>query len=162
VSEPAVETQQIIFANRVIPDLFHSTPDSFQFLINRDGTKFLRFYWDEAGKKLNPDQLKDAFGLNYFIRKPNARSTVIILSLPEPSFPGEAYYIALIHRPYRQLLMVSDTTTIFTLERSEPQGEDPPTTLVEWSHRLQRYEVRRGIPPGLEEFYEAVVVEMAE
>ena len=155
-------TQQRIFAERVIPDLFHTTPDSFLFLVNRDGNKFLRFYWDEAGKKLAPTDLKDSFGLNYFIRSPNARTTVILLSLPQPTAPGEAHYIALAHRPYRRLLLVSDTTTILALESTAEAGPQPPTVLVEWSRRLQRFEHARAIPPDLESFYAAVLVELAE
>ncbi len=162
MNAPAVQTQAMIFTDQVIPELFHTTPDSFMFLIERDGTKFLRFYWDEAGKKLLPGQQEDSFGLNYFVRSPNARTQVVLITLPAPAVPGEAHYIALVHRPYRRLLMVSDTTTVLVLESSPPEDSDPPTRLVEWSRRLQRFELKRGIPPGLEEFYEAVLVEIAE
>ncbi len=162
MSEPVPKTQQMIFSAQVIPELFHATPDSFQFLVNRDGTKFLRFYWDEVAKKLPPEQHQDSFGLNFFMRTPNARTSVILISLPEPTTPGEAYYIALVHRPYRRLLLVSDTTTVLVLESAPAKGEAPPTQLVEWSRKMQRFELKSGIPPVMEDFYRAVLDEIAE
>jgi hypothetical protein len=46
------KTQQMVFVSEVLPSLFHDTPEQFIRLLARDGAKLLRFYWDEASKRL--------------------------------------------------------------------------------------------------------------
>ncbi|HBA90351.1 MAG TPA: hypothetical protein DCZ08_00715, partial [Anaerolineaceae bacterium] len=55
---------------------------------------------------------------------------------------GEAYYVALIYRPDRRILLVSDMTRVFTLERTDPaeEGGQPGTRLVQWTTHLERVE----------------------
>ena len=98
-------------------------PEAFLNLLNRDGTRFLYFYWAEAAKKLPEAQRTDPFGLNYVIRKPGPRPDFILalITLPQPAESGEAYYSALAYRPWRRLLLVSDTTAVFNLEMDEPK-----------------------------------------
>ena len=66
----AAKTQQMIFELEVLPSLFHSTPDQVFYYLERDGTKFLNFYWHEAGEKIDPSLHNEGFGLSYLIRKP--------------------------------------------------------------------------------------------
>jgi hypothetical protein len=148
----------------VLPALFHDSPEAFLNLLNRDGTRFLNFYWAEAAKKLPEEQLADRFGLNYVIRKPGPRRDFILalITLPQPVNPGEAFYSALAYRPYRRMLLVSDTTAVFNLEMDEPNGETPQTCLVQWTRREVREVVRRGVEAGLEEFYREVLDELRE
>jgi hypothetical protein len=148
----------------VLPALFHDTPEAFLNLLNRDGTRFLYFYWAEAAKKLPQEQGADPFGLNYVIRKPGPRPDfiLVLLTLPEPANPGEAFFSALAYRPYRRLLLVTDITAVFNLEMDEPEGETPQTCLVQWTRRDEREVVRRGVDAGIEGFYSAVLAELQE
>jgi len=59
------KTHSMIFANEVLPSLFHSTPEAFLAYLQRDGNKFLQFYWHKAGEALPEDQRASSFGLNY-------------------------------------------------------------------------------------------------
>jgi hypothetical protein len=152
-------TQQLDFVSQALPDLFHHSPEQFLYLLERDGNKFLRFYWDETGKKLDQGHLENSFGLNHAIRQPSPVVKVALISLPAPRFAGEAFYAALVYRPNRRtpLGFVRDTTKVVTLERCLEDGCQPATLLVEWTRRLAREEIGRGPEPTLEEFYQAVL-----
>jgi hypothetical protein len=156
------DSQARIFCARVLPSLFHGTPEQFLGLLHRDGNKFLRFYWDLAGKDL-PDQLRsDAFGLNYVMRAPSQFTVIALISLPEPQNEGDTHYMALIYRPNRRLFFVSDMTKIISLEKTLPgDPTSPATRMVEISRRLERETLRTApVEPRLEEFYQAVLKEL--
>ncbi len=157
-----MKTQQTAFIQDALTDLFHSSPESFLSLLNRDGTRFLRFYWDKVGEKFPPEQRRDSFGLNYVIRQPRASTTIGLITLPAPQVPGEAHYAAVVYRPHRRLLLVSDTTAFFALEAL---GEDeglPRAELVEWTRRLERVKLKTLAVRGLEDFYNQVFEEVRE
>ncbi len=150
-------TQQLDFVSQALPDLFHHSPEEFLYLLGRDGNKFLRFYWDETGKKLDADHQENSFGLNHSIRQPWSSAKVALISLPAPRFPGEAFFAALAYRPNRRGFFVSDTTKMVTLERCLEDGCQPQTLLVEWTRHLVREEIGPGPAPLLEDFYQAVL-----
>jgi hypothetical protein len=122
----------------------------------------LRFYWDEAGKRVGSTGLRDSFGLNYLTYQPNRRTTIYLITLPEPKLFGEAYFVALVYRPYRVLILSSDVSGMYSLERipSEKGGED--TLLVEWTKRLHRIEICKGVLPEKGAFLQAVWNELGE
>jgi hypothetical protein len=152
-------TQQLDFVSLALPDLFHHSPEQFLYLLERDGNKFLRFYWDETGKKLDKDHLENSFGLNHAFRQPAPRVKIALISLPAPRFWGEAFFAALVYRPNRRTPFgfVSDTTKLITLERCLEDGCQPQTLLVEWTRRLEREEIGPGPAPVLKDFYQAVL-----
>lgn len=158
----SAETQARIFCARVLPSLFHHTPEHFLGLLQRDGTKFLRFYWDLAGKDLPAQLRSDAFGLNYVLRAPSPLTVVALISLPEPQNEGDTHYMALIYRPNRRLFFVSDTTKIISLEKvSRGEPSRPETRMIEISRRLERETLRTDpVEPRLEDFYQAVLREL--
>jgi hypothetical protein len=152
------KTQQMVFGSEVLPSLFHDTPEQFIRLLARDGNKFLRFYWDEAGKRLKESKRISSFGLNYDLRKPGKNIGVILVTLPKPQVESEAYFIALIYRPDRvtPILRISDITNVVALEYVlDPKGETN-TLLVEWTRKLTREKISEGPPPLLKEFYQAI------
>ena len=158
-SEP-LQTQSGIFCARWLPALFHHTPGRFLNLLNSDGNKFLRFYWDLSGKDLPADQCRDPFGLNYSFRNPASNTLVTLITLPEPQIAGETYFMALIYRPNRRIIFVSDMTKVIALEKAESEDPDSPTTrLVEIFHHDLEHEVLPGesVKPDLGEFYDAAM-----
>jgi hypothetical protein len=152
-------SQQLEFVRRVLPELFHATPEQFLRYLERDGTKFLRFYWEQAGKKLSAGQLSPVFGLNYEIRRPAQREGVALIRLPEPRVSGEAYFAALVYRPARvtPFLRISDTTLVITLEQVLDEQGLVGTLLVETTRRLERLELDPGPEPRLEEFFQVIL-----
>ncbi len=159
MTPPIENTQARIFCVKVLPSLFHGTPNQCLGFLNRDGTKFLRFYWDEAGKGLPEHLRRDTFGLNYVIREPAAYTAIALISLPQPQIEGESYFSALIYRPNRRLWFVSDMTKVINLEMTP--SDDPSrlaTRLVEITPRLEREVLsKESVEPRLEEFYQALL-----
>jgi len=154
----AHKSQQMIFESEVLPSLFHSTPDKFFRYLERDGQKFLHFYWHAAGEKIDPSLHNRAFGLNYVIRRPTNRTTMALISLPEPCRELEAYFVALIHRPLRIMpfSFVSDTTKVVALDYAGEGPSGAQAVLVEWTRRMAREELCPAQPLNLEGFYQAV------
>jgi len=151
-------TQQRVFVEEALTTLFHRTPEHFLGFLNRDGNIFLRFYWDRVGQNLKlPKTIP--YGLDFEFRKPERRATIALITLPEPKVDREAFFVALIYRPYRvtPFLLLSDTTKIIVLERHDELEDGPGTLLVEWTRRMEREVLGKGPLPVLEHFYRAVI-----
>ncbi len=163
-STTAVRDQQTDFVSQALTDLFHTSPDEFLFLLNRDGTKFLRFYWDQVGKRLPSTQLVPAFGLNYDIRTPWRNAKVAVITLPKPKKEPEAYFVALVYRPHRvtPIFRISDTTMVVALEYQTDEMGNEGTLLVEWTRRFERESLNISPEPTLDAFYDAVLDEIKE
>lgn len=152
------KTQQEAFVSDALPSLFHTTPQDFLRYLEQDGNKFLRFYWDQAGSDPNVVKKESSFGLNHQVRQPFAHTTVVLISLPKPAQPPEAYFAALVYRPLRRspVLIVSDTTSVMALEMVSGESDPPETRLREWTKKLQSEDLGPGPQPKLEEFYRTV------
>ena len=154
----AQKTQQMIFESEVLPSLFHSTPDEVFHYLERDGIKFLNFYWREAGEKIDPSLHSQAFGLSYLVRRPTNRTTIALISFPEPCKELEAYFVALIHRPLRIIpfSFISDTTKVIALEYAGEGPNGAQAMLIEWNRHMEREKLSGSPPLDLEGFYKAV------
>jgi hypothetical protein len=157
MNEISVKSQQEVFVSRVLPSLFHSAPDEFIRYLSRDGTKFLRFYWEQAEKDEQTGARSSALGLNYDIRQPFPSTTVILITLPRPA-GARSCFVAAVYRPLRRTLFtgVSDTTKVISLEMAGDRSSQPATQMVEWSRKLGSETLGPGPEPHLEEFYQAV------
>lgn len=152
------KTQPGVFVAEVIPSLFHSTPGEFIRYLTRDGNKFLRFYWEQAGTDRQVARPASAMGLNYDIRLPYPSTTVVLITLPRPAWDAGTYFIAAVHRPLRRgpFLGVADTTKVISLEVKPVADGKPVTELREWSRKLLPASLGRGPDANLEDFYQAV------
>jgi len=157
MSDSETNTLSQTFSNTVLPQLFHSSPAQFIKFLERDGTKFLSFYWEQAREKLPQAMRTSSFGLNFRMYTFEPRTMLALVTLPEPAVDGEAYYSALVFRPDRRILLVTDMTRVFNLERSPDAQGNPATLLVQWTTRLQRVESVRGLPIESQAFVDAVM-----
>jgi hypothetical protein len=155
----AERSQQVVFFEDALPSVFHATPGDFLFYLERDGNKFLRFYWDRVGKGFVEPERMEAFGLNYIIRKPQNDTTIAIILMPAPQKIGEAYYEAFIYRPRRvtPILMINDSTSVFALIMTNPIGENDNTTIVERTRKGEAIDHGEGPAPIVEDFYKVVL-----
>jgi hypothetical protein len=130
-----------IFTHQVIPELFHKTPDMFLRLLEKDGNKFLHFYWDEAAKKNNFPSTSIA-GMNYELRKPNEMTYIGLIVLPPPARPGDSHFAACIYRPYRVMPFgfISDVSKVLLLDKADKPGL---ANLVEITPKRDRVELRQ-------------------
>lgn len=153
-------THSQIFADQILPQVFHGAPGQLWKYLERDGTKFLNFYWDNAGENVPRHLRERPFGLNYVFSEPFPRTFVALITLPEPKVPGEAYFSALVYRPDRRLLLVTDMTRVFNLELYDTAAGSPATRLVQWTTHLERVEFPDEIPPQSAPFLDAVMLHL--
>ncbi len=154
---PTSQNQHFCF--QAIPDLFHSAASQFITLLQRDGNKFLQFYWDEAGKRLRLEGKVIPYGLNYeFIELPKGR-LIIYIKVPVPIRPGDVQYLALLYRPDRVMLFgfLPDITKVLLLVQTTDEGVGK---LVEITRKLDPVQVRENVPISKEKFLEVVQEEM--
>ncbi len=152
-------TQQIVYFEEVLPSVFHDSPGEFLFYLERDGNKFLRFYWDKAGMNFPESTRVEAFGLNYLIREPQKDVTIALVLLPAPQVIGEAFFEALIYRPRRvtPILRISDMTSVFALTMAVVEGGVHQTNIIERTRKDATLEHGVGPAPVVEDFYQAVL-----
>src|SRR5574340_296140 len=134
-------TNSQTFTSVVLPQLFHTSPAQFAMYLSRDGTRFLEFYWEVAREQLPTDLRANSFGLNFNHFEPNEQTQVFLITLPKPTIDGEVYFSALVYRPGRRILLVTDMTRVFNLERATDENGNPTALLVQITPRLERVEV---------------------
>jgi hypothetical protein len=151
------QSQQIVFFEDVLPSVFHEAPGDFLFYLERDGNKFLRFYWDRAGKNFTEPNRAEALGLNYVIHKPQNDVTIALVLMPMPQAVGEAYYEAFIYRPRRvtPILRISDMTSVFALIMVAGENDTHKTAIIERTRKETTLEHGEGPAPVVENFYKA-------
>lgn len=150
-------THSQVYSNQVLPELFHGAPAMFWKYLNQDGTKFLDFYWEKARETLPVDLRASSFGLNFTVSEPAMRTMVALIRLPEPKIAGESYFSALVYRPDRRILLVSDMTRVFNLEMTEGIDGNPGTLLVQWDTHLNRIEYPDDVRAHPDTFLETVL-----
>jgi hypothetical protein len=146
------------FSRRALAAMFHTTPRQFFDLLDKEGNLFLRFYWNEAGKRLGIKAPNPPFGLNYIIKEPSRYLKTALISLPAPVETGDSYLAALVFRPLRVLpfSFIQDRTAIFLLEKT--RMEDPDVSMISRiTRRFQREELGAGTAPQRDEFYNRVI-----
>lgn len=109
--------------------------------LSRDGTRFLEFYWEVAREQLPTNLRANSFGLNFNHFEPNEQTQVFLVTLPKPAIDGESYFSALVYRPGRRILLVTDMTRVFNLERATDEHGNLTARLVQITPRLERVAV---------------------
>jgi hypothetical protein len=145
------QTQHIKFASEALPILFHNQTTDFFDYLERDGIQFLKFWWDHVGDKLKENSSSE--GMKYEIRTLDNGKRVVLITLPHPHSPSEAYYLAMIDRPQkRSLFSWQNLARVISLESSEGSN----TRLYELTSRARRVFISEGPRPDLEPFYTSV------
>jgi hypothetical protein len=102
------KSQHYNFCYDVIPALFHAQTKDFMTFIERDGLKFLEFWWKHIGTQLPTEMLVPFASTTFEIVdldiKPPTR--VVYITLPPPHAEGEIYFLALISKPERRFAWV--------------------------------------------------------
>ncbi len=152
-------SHQIVFVEDALPSVFHQTPVEFLYYLDRDGNKFLNFYWTQVSKNFSDSDRADPYGLNYVIRTPQKDVSFALVILPTPKEIGEAYFEALVYRPRRvtPILRINDMTTVFALVLASNESGGPKTRIVERTRKGQSIERGEGPPPITDEFFHKVI-----
>jgi len=134
---PVSRRHHYFFTHRVLPAVFYDNPQNFLFVLRRDGTDALRASWERVGSDLDQNDRLSAVGLDCEVRELVDRTTLALITLPEPQYSPEAHFAAAVYR-------APALVRFFTLESRQP-GPDQRPLVCEW---LQSGEHQiRGVVP---------------
>lgn len=146
------KSQQYNFAYEALPTLFHSQTNDFFKYIERDGLKFLRFWWDHVGEKYDGPGRLEAKGLGFKIHQLYHKTRMVMVSLPAPKAQGDPILVCLVGAPERRFFWVRlPTTRVFSLELGA-SGSHEQTIVYEVTPRLRRLPRGGGCQPTTEDF----------
>jgi hypothetical protein len=153
-----IKSQHIVFSYEALPELFHNDSRGFLTYLRRDKLNFLRFWWNFVGKNVGEKNQVSSEGLDFTIRELENGVTLTIITLPTPTKPKEAYYLALVlPKAKAGLFIKKDFTRIFTLERKANADGTSRMVIGEITPRLKHVEFTQGPDPSLEAFNQAVI-----
>jgi hypothetical protein len=153
-----VKSQHVTFSYEALPELFHNDPRSFLTYLRRDKLNFLRFWWDYVGKNAGAKEQVSSEGLDFSIRELENGVTLTLITLPAPTHPKEAYYLAMVlPKPKGGLFVRKDLTRIFTLENKLDAEGNPKLVVGEITPRLKHVEFAKATDSSLDSFSAAVV-----
>ena len=149
---PKKDSQHYQFAYKAIPILFHNQSKDFLFHLEKDGVEFLQFYWDYVATETDDEGRSSSAGLAYQIREIEGGKKMVLITLPHPRKPPEAYFLALITPPSkRSFLPWKNYARVVGLEYHNDE-----THLCDLTPRAIRVDQGIGPRPALEDFYLAV------
>ncbi len=125
------KSQQWNFAFDALPILFHSQTDTFMKYLEKDGIKFLQFWWDHVGDKLEESKRTGSGGLAFETERIDSKTRLVIITLPSPRADGEAYFLGLVARPERRFSLVRFyTSDCYVLYRDDGVNQQHRTSLA--------------------------------
>jgi hypothetical protein len=150
------------FSYRAIPTIFHSQTQDFVDYLEKDGMKFLKFWWDHTGNEVDVDCLSPMKGMTYEIREYGDGRRIVLLTLPPPQNQPEAFFLAMVTRPRKKHFLIwKNYSHVYALRLVGDLGAEPRTELGEITpRRVNYYPIGPGPNPDLDAFYEAVCKEL--
>jgi len=88
---------QYNYGMEAIPVLFHSQTNQFVKYIEKDGIKFLQFWWNHVGDRLPEDKRVTPAGLTFEVEQLDSKTKLIIITLPTPKENEDPYFWVLLH-----------------------------------------------------------------
>ncbi len=147
------KSHQWNYVFEAIPALFHNQTDGFVKLLEKDGVKFLKFWWDHMGDRLPPEKRVTAGGLTFEKEELNAKTQLITIILPSPREDGDAYFIGLIPKPERRFAIVRFyNSSMFVLIRKDDVNQPNHTSFGEVTPRGNYRERGIGLKPTKQDF----------
>lgn len=157
------KSQQYNYTHETIPIMWHSQNQDFLKYIDKDGVKFLRFWWKHLVENMGIKIISDPEGLGFQMKevpdKEGKSVKLVLLSLPKPVNVGEAYYMLLGKFPkkvsfFDMFLVRLPTTRVLALELEGFEEDGTPKTgLYELTVRARNVRLGVGCEPVLDTFY---------
>ncbi len=96
------KSQHFNFSYEALPIIFHSQTKDFEKYLEKDGLKFLEFWWNHVGQMLPYEKLSSFAGTTYEVFDLTEKTKITIITLPKPQEEGEMYYLGFIRNPERR------------------------------------------------------------
>jgi hypothetical protein len=97
---------QYNFGMEAIPILFHSQTNQFMKYLEKDGLKFLNFWWNHVGDQMPEEKRVSSAGMTFDIEQLDKKTKMVIITLPTPKEDLDPYFLGFIARPERRVLWV--------------------------------------------------------
>lgn len=147
------KSQHYNFAFEALPILFFSQTNDFVKYIDRDGLKFLKFWWDHVGDKMTEDKRVSPAGLQFDIKDLDEKNRLITVVMPYPKDDGEAYFLGMIPKPERRFAMVRlHNARMFVLRRDDKVDQAYRTSFGELTPNAAYRERGVGLNPTKQDF----------
>jgi len=147
------KSQHYNFAFEALPTLFFSQTNDFVKYLDRDGLKFLKFWWDHVGDKMPEEKRISASGMSYEVEDLDEKNRLITVIFPSPREDGEAYFIGMIPKPERRFAMVRlHNASMFVLRRDDHVTQPHHTSFGELTPNAQYRERGVGLNPTKQDF----------
>ena len=147
------KSQQWNFVFDAMPALFHSQTDNFVKYLDKDGVKFLKFWWDHIGDRLPEEKRVSPAGLTFEKEELDPKNLLIIITMPSPKENGDVYFIGLIPKPERRFAMVKFyNSTMFVLCRKDEVDQPSRTSFGIVTPRGNYHEYGIGLKPTKQDF----------
>lgn len=151
------KSQHYNYGLEALPVIFHSQTEDFFTYLERDGIKFLEFWWDHMGLRLDEEQLRPFEGMDYEIREvPERKSTIVLVTMPPPRIYGELYLLGFVRTPQKRWPIRVPNTRVFALESALRDDSDTGTFFAEITPRGRLVRMGEGPQPHLDDFYQRV------
>ncbi len=152
------KSQHYNYAREALPTVFHSQTGGFMMYLERDGLKFLEFWWKHVGKRLDDTQLSPFKEVAYEVHDvPEKKSKIYLVKLPPVREFGEMHMLAFVKLPEKRVPMVRwPSTRVVALEHVEPKYSQSGTMMSEITPRTRIIPIGPGPEPALSAFYQAV------
>lgn len=161
------KTQHYNYTHETIPIMWHNQNQDFLKYLDKDGVKFLRFWWKHLIDNLGVKIPSDPEGLGYQIKEYSDNDgkpiKMVLLSLPDPTMVGEVFYMALVKQPkkntiFDMFLTRLPTTRVFALQLEKITDDgDRITGLYEITVRARNVRIGDGCDPVLDLFHKTVL-----
>ncbi len=150
------KSQHWNFTHETIPIMWHKQNDSFLKYLDKDGVKFLRFWWKHLVDNMGVLVPSSPEGLGFHLKetpdKDGKPIKMVSITLPEPTMDGEVYYMFLVKKPKKKtiadfMLLRLPTTFVISLQRD---GVNPDGTIKTIMYELTPLGRNVRIGPGVE------------
>lgn len=146
------------FTFEALPTIFHSQTKDFFNYLERDGTKFLQFWWSHMGVRLGLDEDDPFENVSFKVKEiPEKKSRVVLLTLPTPKNYHEAYFMILIEEPIKRFPVRLPNTRVFVLEYVPTDYSVTGTCYGEITRSARYVRYGDGPAPDLPSFYRLIL-----
>jgi len=153
------KSQHFNFSREAIPVMFHSQTTDFFNYLERDGLKFLKFWWDHVGERLENENLVPFTGMNFEVRDiPERKAKAVIIKLPRPSDFEEFHYLVMFKKPNIRLPFIYvklPSTRVFALAHVPLSQNENGTMIYEITPHGRVVPAGSGTKVAKEAFYAA-------
>lgn len=141
-----------------IPVIFHSQTEDFFKYLEKDGLKFLEYWWDHMSIRLDDDKNGGFQGTKFEIREvPEKKSKIVLITLPTPKHFNEVYLMACVRTPLKRWFVRLSNTRVFVLEYVPKERSATGTFFGEITPRGRFLRYDEGMEePDLDTFYQKV------